>query len=62
MLCGTATYPFNIDACLNPTTLDNFPVFETVCGDGQTDSFEDCDNGTLNGPPPATCSTTCRNN
>jgi hypothetical protein len=62
MLCGASSYPFNIDACLNATPLDNFPVFDTVCGDGQRDSFEDCDDGPLNGPPPATCSTTCRNN
>jgi hypothetical protein len=59
-LCGASS---NHIACEDPiTNLNNFPVFDTICGDGQVDSYEDCDNGTLNGPPPAQCSTTCRNN
>jgi hypothetical protein len=58
MLCGAAS---NNDACLIPNSL-NFPAYETVCGDGQVDAYEDCDNGTQNGPPPAACSTTCRFN
>jgi hypothetical protein len=59
-LCGAAS---NNDACVAvPTNLNNFPAFETVCGDGNVDAYEDCDNGTANGPPPAMCSTTCRNN
>jgi hypothetical protein len=58
--CGASG---NIDACSASTpNFDNFPVFTTICGDGLVDSYEDCDNGTLNGPPPATCSVTCRNN
>jgi hypothetical protein len=59
-LCGAT---INNDACNSVSAMiDNFPVFETVCGDGNVDSYEDCDNGTLNGPPPAQCSLTCRNN
>jgi hypothetical protein len=59
-LCGAGS---NNDACAATlTNLDNFPVFETVCGDGAVDAYEDCDNGTLNGPPPAACSKDCRNN
>jgi hypothetical protein len=58
-LCGA---PLNNDACLDPTpNLDAFPEFSTICGDGQVDSFEDCDNGTLNGTLGNSCSTTCRN-
>ena len=62
VMCGTSAP--NNDSCANniPTTFDNFPDFEAVCGDGQVDSYEDCDQGTLNGPPPAVCSTTCRFN
>jgi hypothetical protein len=60
-LCGIGSG--NVDTCTTaPTNLDNFPTFDTVCGDGNVDSYEDCDNGTHNGPPPATCSTTCRFN
>jgi hypothetical protein len=58
-LCGAAT---NNIACDTAPLLDNWTTFETVCGDGIVDSYEDCDNGTLNGPPPAACSTTCRFN
>jgi hypothetical protein len=60
ILCNA---PSDINACANPhDNFDTFPGFTTVCGDGQIDSFEDCDNGTLNGPPPATCSAICRFN
>jgi hypothetical protein len=60
MLCGASS---NVDSCLtNTPNLNQFPDFETVCGDGQVDSYEDCDQGTRNGPPPALCSTTCRIN
>ena len=59
-LCGTAA---NVDACKNPTTnFDQFPSFETICGDGQIDAYEDCDNGVANGAPPASCSSSCRLN
>jgi len=59
-LCGIAP---NDNACDNlKPNFDDFPGFSTVCGDGLVDAFEDCDNGTLNGPPPATCSTSCRSN
>lgn len=59
-LCGIAP---NGNACDNlKPNFDDFPGFSTVCGDGLVDAFEDCDNGTLNGPPPATCSTICRSN
>jgi hypothetical protein len=60
MLCSPAVA--NVDACLVKPNLDNWTAFDTVCGDGNTDVYEDCDMGNLNGPPPATCSTTCRNN
>ena len=59
-ICGAAS---NNNACLGMTpNLDDFPDFNTVCGDSVRDAFEDCDNGSNNGPPPATCSTLCRNN
>jgi hypothetical protein len=57
-LCGA---PTNVDACGQPkANFDHFPAFETVCGDGRVDAFEDCDNGMDNGAAPATCSTSCR--
>jgi hypothetical protein len=60
-LC-TGAPAFN-NACLNPPgNLDNFPGFVSCCGDGLLDSYEDCDNGSANGPLPAACSTTCRLN
>jgi hypothetical protein len=59
-LCGA---PTNQDACSNrPPSLGSFPAFETVCGDGLIDPYEDCDNGKANGPFPAACSTSCRFN
>jgi hypothetical protein len=59
-LCAAAS---NNNACLNlKPNFDNFPEFSTICGDGQVDAFEDCDDGTANGPPPAPCSSICRNN
>jgi hypothetical protein len=59
-LCATAN---NVDACKSPTAnFDRLPDTETICGDGQIDAFEDCDDGMANGPAPATCSTTCRLN
>jgi hypothetical protein len=62
MLCGGSTP--NNDTCINnlPTNFKNFPSFESVCGDGQVDAYEDCDDGLGNGPPPAACSQTCRFN
>jgi hypothetical protein len=59
-LCGLGP---NGNTCDNLTpNFDSFPQFSTVCGDGQVDAFEDCDDGTLNGSPPARCSSTCRSN
>jgi hypothetical protein len=60
ILCGAA---LNNIACedLKPN-FDDFPQFSTICGDGLIDAFEDCDNGLLNGPPPASCSAICRSN
>ena len=46
----------------DPSNLDAFPDFDSVCGNGEVDSYEDCDDGTLNGPPPSPCSKTCRFN
>jgi hypothetical protein len=60
VVCGLST--FN-NACADaPPQFDNFPGFSTSCGDGQIDAYEDCDESTLNGPPPAHCSATCRFN
>jgi hypothetical protein len=59
LLCGA---PVNNNACQDPTpNLDNFTGFSTVCGNGDIDSYEDCDNGLLNGTPGNPCSNTCRN-
>ncbi|MBV9948776.1 MAG: hypothetical protein JOZ69_18150, partial [Myxococcales bacterium] len=61
-LCGAAA---NRVACATPpAALNNFPApaQSTVCGDGLIDPYEDCDLGSGNGPPPATCSSTCRFN
>ncbi|MBV9948777.1 MAG: hypothetical protein JOZ69_18155 [Myxococcales bacterium] len=62
-LCGAAGP--NSNACatapannLDPSTFN----FNTTCGDGVVQAYEDCDNGAANGPLPATCSTTCRFN
>jgi hypothetical protein len=58
--CGATE---NNNACADPhVNIPNFPGFNTVCGNADIDALEDCDNGTDNGPPPATCSTSCRFN
>jgi hypothetical protein len=59
LVCGFGNA--NVDACLTaPTYLNNFPTFDTVCGNAQVDAFEDCDNGQSNGTPGDNCSATCR--
>ena len=59
-ICGAAA---NVDACQSrPPGLAGFPAFETICGNGLRDEYEDCDDGPLNGPPPAACSAMCRRN
>jgi hypothetical protein len=77
MLCSVTTFPVNTNACATaPTNFSAFPAFNTVCGDGIQDPFEDCDCGTTTSPAssPATnvancgatfnggtvCTTTCR--
>ncbi len=37
-------------------------VTSPICGNGVVESGEQCDNGTSNGPCPATCSTSCTTN
>jgi cysteine-rich repeat protein len=57
-LCGAAN---NVDSCRGPTpNFDSFPGFETTCGNGLIEPYEDCDDSTANGAPPARCSSTCR--
>lgn len=59
-LCGATA---NVDACHDSATnVAAFPSFETICGDGRLDPWEECDQGAANGPPPAACSNTCRAN
>jgi hypothetical protein len=53
----------NVNSCRTPPpNFDAFPTFNTVCGDGVVDAFEDCDDGAANGPLPARCSYGCRLN
>jgi hypothetical protein len=59
LICGFGNA--NVDACQKaPPYLDAFPTFDTVCGNGQLDAYEDCDNGVFNGTPGNSCSSTCR--
>jgi ABC-type phosphate transport system substrate-binding protein len=66
MLCGSAAFATNTNACpaVQALGIGNNGVagFQTTCGNGIKEAFEDCDNGAANGALPATCSTTCRSN
>jgi len=58
MLCGAAA---NVNACANNTGA--IPSNSTICGNGVTEQFEECDLGAAgNGALPAACSTACRLN
>jgi hypothetical protein len=60
-LCGR---PSNANGCpsATPSNFTNFPAVNTTCGNGVIDPYEECDQGTLNGPPPRPCSLACRLN
>jgi hypothetical protein len=66
MICGSTAFATNTNACPAVQALgignNGAAGFQTTCGNGIKEAFEDCDNGAANGALPATCSTTCRNN
>jgi len=53
--------PVNVNATYSGLTASSAVTIISLafCGDGNTDSGEECDNGASNGPCPATCSDTC---
>ncbi|MCL2448267.1 MAG: hypothetical protein FWD17_04920, partial [Polyangiaceae bacterium] len=56
--CGAAS---NANACASNGAV-GLPAVSTTCGNGVVEAFEECDQGSANGPPPAPCSALCRNN
>jgi hypothetical protein len=60
MLCGSAS---NTNACPAAQAAGIGAGFQTTCGNGVKEAFEDCDLGAaVNGTTGASCSNTCRNN
>jgi hypothetical protein len=58
MLCGASSNP---NGCATNAAA-GLPTALTTCGNATVEALEECDNGPSNGPPPATCSVTCRRN
>lgn len=63
-ICGLSV---NSNACGGPhTNFTNFPTFNTTCGNGLIEPYEDCDPGTVPGPDSnclggaGICTSTCR--
>jgi hypothetical protein len=58
MLCAASVATANNNACgTAPANFNAFPAFNTVCGDGVQDPYEDCDCGTTLQPISATLPT-----
>jgi hypothetical protein len=57
-MCGASS---NANNCQYASII-GLPTVSAVCGNGTVEALEECDNGPLNGPPPAACSTSCRAN
>jgi hypothetical protein len=45
MICGVTSFAANTNACATLPVNLNFPSFNTVCGDGNKEAYEDCDCG-----------------
>jgi cysteine-rich repeat protein len=59
MLCGSAS---NTNACPTMQAAGLGVGYQTTCGNGIVEQFEDCDLGAaLNGTAGASCSNICRN-